>query len=233
MDRAFVNTVLGLCGGTVSTFVMSRLLRGKFDMEHIQNATLAGGVAVGAAADLYLHPSGAIAVGIVAGILSVLGDDFVTPWMDHKLGISDTCGVHNLHGMPGVLGGIVSAIAIGATGSGVYVDEGADGYPFTDHSFSEQAGLQIAGIIVTLSMAILGGTLTGVVLTHCGLTRPQHAYCDVENFEVPEGEGGHGEVYDNTKKADVDQVHIDEVHAEELHVEEVHPDEGILQKARG
>merc|ERR1712087_915495 len=60
MDRAYVNTVLGLCGATTATFITSRVLVGKFDMVHIQNATLAGGVAVGASADLYLTPAGAL-----------------------------------------------------------------------------------------------------------------------------------------------------------------------------
>ena len=40
------------------------------------------------------------------GGLSVFGYVFVTPFLDNR-GIHDTCGVHNLHGMPGVMGGIV------------------------------------------------------------------------------------------------------------------------------
>lgn len=44
---------------------------------HIQNSTLAGGVAVGTAADMMLYPYGAIAVGIVAGILSVVGYAYI------------------------------------------------------------------------------------------------------------------------------------------------------------
>ena len=49
----------------------------KLSMEHIQNATLAGGVAVGASADMMLTPGGAIVVGAVAGILSTLGFQYV------------------------------------------------------------------------------------------------------------------------------------------------------------
>ena len=46
-------------------------------MEHLQNATLAGGVAVGACADLMLTPGGAATVGAIAGALSTLGFKYV------------------------------------------------------------------------------------------------------------------------------------------------------------
>ena len=46
-------------------------------MEHLQNATLAGGVAVGACADLMLTPGGAVTVGALAGILSTCGFKYI------------------------------------------------------------------------------------------------------------------------------------------------------------
>ena len=53
-------------------------LNGAFFQEHIQNATLAGGVAIGAAADLVVQPFGALIVGCLAGILSTVGFDIIT-----------------------------------------------------------------------------------------------------------------------------------------------------------
>ena len=45
---------------------------------HIQNATLAGGVAVGACADMVIEPWGAVLIGCISGIVSVLGYTYVS-----------------------------------------------------------------------------------------------------------------------------------------------------------
>merc|ERR1712207_27073 len=77
---------------------------GKITTVPIQNATLAGGVSIGAVANL-VTPFEAVVVGSLAGLLSTWG--FVKgPFFSEV----DTCGISNLHGMPGIFGGIVSAI---------------------------------------------------------------------------------------------------------------------------
>lgn len=59
-------------------------------MVHIQNATLAGGVAVGAIADMVIEPYGAMVIGTFAGIISVLGFQFLTPILNSSF-VHDTC----------------------------------------------------------------------------------------------------------------------------------------------
>jgi len=115
-QRAIVNTYYSLAACCMTTFIISPLVNKdrKLDMVHVQNATLAGGVAVGTCADLVILPWGAMVIGIVAGIISTLGYAYVTPFLSSKLHIHDTCGVHNLHGMPALLAGIAGAIAAAA-----------------------------------------------------------------------------------------------------------------------
>ena len=45
---------------------------------HVQNATLAGGVAVGTMADMVIKPWGAIFVGMAAGTVCSLGFTYLT-----------------------------------------------------------------------------------------------------------------------------------------------------------
>jgi hypothetical protein len=59
-----------------------------------QNATLAGGVAMGSSAALRLSPGGAVAVGLFAGTLSTFGFGWLAGVLEQKLNLGDTCGVH-------------------------------------------------------------------------------------------------------------------------------------------
>jgi hypothetical protein len=110
--RAISNTFLSLCACVMTTFILSMLTKRRLDMVHIQNSTLAGGVAVGACADMYMEPAGAMLIGSFTAVVSVLGYVYLSPWLASKAGLFDTCGVHNLHGMPGVISAICSAIIV-------------------------------------------------------------------------------------------------------------------------
>jgi len=72
--RTIYNTILAFCGSITCTFIVSIIMSddSKVALLHIQNATLAGGVAVGAVANLMIKPFGALMVGCFAGIFSSL-----------------------------------------------------------------------------------------------------------------------------------------------------------------
>ena len=94
-QRAVINTYYSLCSCVMAAFAFSAVVTPskKFSMvtflfsppschhpvlqEHLQNATLAGGVAVGACADMMLTPGGSLAIGSLAGILSVCGFQYI------------------------------------------------------------------------------------------------------------------------------------------------------------
>lgn len=60
---------LDMCSHAYSSF---------FFQVHIQNATLAGGVAVGTAAHMPLHPWGAMLLGAIAAVISTVGYKYIT-----------------------------------------------------------------------------------------------------------------------------------------------------------
>ncbi|XP_007438994.2 ammonium transporter Rh type C, partial [Python bivittatus] len=169
--RAAINTYCSLAACVLTSVAFSSLLqkKGKLNMVHIQNATLAGGVAVGTSAEMMLTPYGALIVGFICGIVTTIGYVFITPFLYAKLRIQDTCGIHNLHGMPGLIGGIVGAITASAATEEVYGKKGlTNTFDFTGEYMyrtpSIQGGFQAAGIAVSLAMALVGGAVVGGIL---------------------------------------------------------------------
>jgi ammonium transporter Rh len=162
-SRAAINTALSLCVSCVTSTVLSRWIKGQFDMEVLLNSTLAGGVAVGASADLIELPYAAMLIGGVAGIISCLGYCYLTPFLQEKIGLYDTCGIHNLHGMPGILGCISSLFVVGDIGPEFGA---AHIYGFgTERNRGDQVAYQVATLAVTLVLAIGGGLFTGKLVS--------------------------------------------------------------------
>jgi len=188
-ERVVVNTVIALCGSCISAFAASRYFTEaqKFDMVHIQNATLAGGVAVGSSSDLVIEPWGAALIGIIAGTISVLGYIHLSPYLEKKFGLVDVCGIHNLHGVPGIMGGVGGAISALAAGDSKYGANVASIFPARDHrSASEQGGYQLLALIITLGVSVFSGMTFGYIST-C-LARETEEFHDMSHWELPEDE---------------------------------------------
>jgi ammonium transporter Rh len=215
-ERAQINTLLALLGSCLTAYIFSSLMRKdhngdpcyKFDMVDIQNATLAGGVAIGTACDMDIAPGGALITGCCAGVLSVVGYTVVQPLLEEKLGLYDTCGVHNLHGMPGVLAGIIGGFAsmcadggvlnecvIAAVWPGRYnadctytltVNTDSSTCTFAcpmTRSETTQGGYQFLYLLITLCTSIASGLLCGKIVSY--LPCPKEYMVDDANWEVP------------------------------------------------
>jgi len=134
-------------------------------MEDVLNATLAGGVIIGASADLVVSAWIALLIGCIGGTISVLGYEVLTPWLAKTIGLHDTCGIHNLHAMPGFIGGIISAICAGSATSAVYGDSLLILFPaLVTRSKSQQAGYQLAALGCMMGNALIVGGITGWIL---------------------------------------------------------------------
>lgn len=171
--RVVINTVLALTASCITAYSVSALLTHgrKFDMVHIQNATLAGGVGVGSSADLVIQPWGAVLLGCVAGGISVLGYVYIQPFLKRKFGLMDTCGVMNLHGLPGLIGAISGAIAAGVAGDEQYGQNIAAVFPARaadseGWSAGEQAAHQVYALLVTFLLAPAGGFVVGNIMSN-------------------------------------------------------------------
>uniref|UniRef100_A0A0N5BG71 Ammonium_transp domain-containing protein n=1 Tax=Strongyloides papillosus TaxID=174720 RepID=A0A0N5BG71_STREA len=172
--RAILNTYLSMASCTVMTFLLSSITDkyGRFNMIHIQSSTLAGGIAVGTVANVIVYPRDAILVGMMAGCLSVVGHAYISPRiLEKKLKIYDTCGVHNLHGLPGLLSGIMSVVFVLYYDPAIYGNDIEKIYPYWkggkrngDRDKYTQAYYQSLGIIIVMFSSIILGYFTGFIL---------------------------------------------------------------------
>lgn len=150
-----INTVFALCAATLATFLFSKLIRGKIEIEDIANAALAGGVAIGSTCDV-ATPGLALLIGLCAGALSTVGYAIIAPKVEKLIKGTDTCGINNLHGMPGILGGL-SAIII-----------------------THNVGIQIGGILATVFIAFVCGKIAGLAVGLLG--KKEIPYSDEDEF---------------------------------------------------
>jgi ammonium transporter Rh len=155
-----INVVLALCGSTLATYVATVVLRKKISPADIANATLAGGVAIGATcakADFY---GSAFAIGLGAGVLSTFGFAVLQPRLQRWTKKVDTCGVLYLHGLPGLMGGLAGLLVV------------------------RSSQVQLLGIALTAGIALVTGHVAGQILAACG--RRKSPYVDEEEILVEE-----------------------------------------------
>jgi len=194
--RAALNTTLSITASVAMSFAMSKAIHGgsRFDMEHIQNSTLAGGVAIGAVCDMLLNPGAAMATGAVAGIVSTYGFSYASPALK-RLGLSDTCGIFDLHFVPGLIGGFASAIAAAVIDPQYGWSTAAIAHHFRgrgDRSALVQGGMQAAMTVISAVFGALGGGFIAAILRvapKAGEHMDDRFYEDAGTWNVPNDAG--------------------------------------------
>ncbi|XP_047467545.1 ammonium transporter Rh type B-A-like [Mugil cephalus] len=210
--RAILHTFIGLSASTLTAFALSAMLNknGKLTMADVQNVTLAGGVTVGASVDMMISPAAAYALGMMGGVACMLGYKYLSPFLARRFRIQDQCGIHNLHGLTGLISCTAGICAILMASEDVY---GPSLYEIFTHrapvegdpklqelqmlvpglqpglgrTAREQALFQVAAVFSTIGLSALGGILTGFVLRMPSLASPSDDFCfdDEPFFEVP------------------------------------------------
>ena len=102
----------------------------------------------------------AFIIGILAGGVSTFAFAVIQPRLEGFIKKTDTCGVLNLHGFPGLLGGLAA----------IFVVDGIS------------PGAQLKGIIITVIIALVAGFVTGKLISIWG--RRVEPYLDSEEFEL-------------------------------------------------
>ncbi|RVE70723.1 hypothetical protein OJAV_G00067110 [Oryzias javanicus] len=210
--RAILHTFIGLSASTITAFALSTLLNknGKITMADVQNVTLAGGVTVGASVDMMISPAAAYVLGMLGCTACMLGYKYLSPFLAKRCRIQDQCGIHNLHGLTGLISCAAGIWAILVADEEVY---GPSLYEIFAHrapvesdpqleklqmmipglkpglgrTAQEQALFQVAAVFSAIGLAALGGLLTGFVLRLPYFASPSDDLCfdDRLYFEVP------------------------------------------------
>ncbi|XP_035392352.1 rh50-like protein [Electrophorus electricus] len=210
--RAILHTFIGLSASTLTAFALSALLskNGKLSMADVQNVTLAGGVTVGASVDMMISPAVAYVLGMLGCTACMLGYKYLSPFLARRLRLQDQCGIHNLHGLTGLISTIAGICAILLASEETYGPSLYQTFSYRapqqgdpqlgelqklipgleaglGRTAKEQALYQVVALGSTISISAVGGVLTGLVLKLPYLASPTDEFCfdDELFFNVP------------------------------------------------
>jgi ammonium transporter Rh len=194
--RAVLNTYLALVASTIYAFIFSPIFNKnrRFIIRDISHASLAGAIAIAAVSHTVLSPVWALLIGSLAGTLSVLSFRHITPRLAKSANVHDSRGVLSLHGLPGILGGVLSILVLFFHSQEAYGDNLHSIYPamrLTDNNGRDrgtQALLQLAGLGLALLIAVISGAIVGFLLRlkFWNHVRDSEVFSDTQFFEVPE-----------------------------------------------
>ena len=142
---AFINTYLATAAAVLGWVFAEWITRGKPSMLGGASGCVAGLVAITPAAG-FVGPMGALAIGLIAGVLCLWG----VTGLKKMLGSDDSLDVFGIHGVGGIAGailtGVFAAPSLGGTGVFDYVTDKVT----PDYSIASQLWIQAQGVITTV-----------------------------------------------------------------------------------
>ncbi|XP_024130055.1 rh blood group, D antigen isoform X2 [Oryzias melastigma] len=174
--EAVCSTYLALAVSAVTAASVSVLssARGKLNLIQMQSCILAGGVAVGASMTAVHQPWEAMAIGFTAAVLSTTGFKYLKSHMLLAFDCHDTAATLSTHGLPGLLGWFAHLIL---------EIKNCD-----DHTVAIRfAVFHICTLLVTITISLTTGALTGFLLSLNFWRPPQNRKCfdDQAFWEFP------------------------------------------------
>ena len=187
--RGIINTYLSMMGSVFTSFIISPLFyNGKMKIEHILHASYVGGIVIGGCCTICSDAWAAVVIGIVASTFSILFLWRIKNLL-HSIRFEDTIGIFQIFAIPGLLGGIATCIFLGNFDKSSAWETGAMEAIFGNgrDKAAVQAGLQIAGIFVSLGIAIFSGLITGLLAKLLMCAKNDYYFVDSEYFIEEEG----------------------------------------------
>ncbi len=154
-SRVFVTTNLAAASATVVTMLFTWIKYKKPDVSMTLNGSLAGLVAITAGCDM-VTPAGAAIIGAIAGLLIVVGVEFV----DKVLKIDDPVGAIGVHFVNGAAGTILTGLFAYYSEGGVEITKKGLFYGGGFNFF----GVQCLGVISVIAWVVVTMTVVFLVI---------------------------------------------------------------------
>ena len=205
--RGIINTYLAILGSIVGTFYISPICnKGKIKIKDIINSCYSGGIIVAGCCHIIKHFWVSILLGVGCGGITTFLYNYLSD-IFKKYGFHDTSDIIYYHGIPGILGGIISTIFSGSLGNPNEKMKKADLYKYIgtimnyslynktsdnnnndDEKISEFAGKHFAAIFITISIAVASGFFAGFLIKFCNCNIAIKYFNDSEYFDVRDNE---------------------------------------------
>ena len=198
--NGIVNTFLSILGSIVGAFITSPLCnQGYFRIKDIINSSFSGAIVIAGCCHLKQPYSASIILGNLSGALTTYLCNVISNRLRRK-GFHDTSDVIYYHGIPGLLGGIITTIFVGVLFSPNKEIQKNELYKYVgtllDYSFDAEGKINIsyyalihfAGILITIAISISSGFVAGFAIKFCNCKITLQYFNDSEFFDVKDSE---------------------------------------------